>query len=252
MNPAAMICYVTTETQFDLTREAVASVMRQDVDGGVVLWVHDNGSTLSRFWPWLNELPDLYPGRIHLSQSRENESPLRIGNRLMSRVFREDEYFLGVPNDVILPCNFYRELLKWPVGLVTASMTAEREFPRFESSRAVSTHTPMAVGLFRKWMYDALMAKDGFFFDERYFHYASDLDLSLRMAACGVRGVQLDIQYFHSGSGSWRLADPETARQITSMADVDRARFVERWGFGVSDAAYGEACGDINFRGESK
>ena len=57
----------------------------------------------------------------------------------------------------------------------------------------------MAVMLTRKWAYDALIAKDGFFLDEGFFMYASDCDMALRMASCGIRGVQLDVPYWHYG-----------------------------------------------------
>ena len=93
---------------------------------------------------------------------------------------------------------------------MTASQTEDRGFPRFDHARAVSENTPMAVMMTRRWVYDALVVKDGYFFDEGFFNYASDCDLALRLAACGIRGVQLDMQYYHYGSASHRLAPPES------------------------------------------
>jgi hypothetical protein len=69
------------------------------------------------------------------------------------------------------------------------------------------------------------------------------------MAACGIRGVQLNLPYFHHGSASWRQASPYVAKAITDQADVDRATFERKWGFRVDDERYGECARDINFRG---
>jgi len=73
--------------------------------------------------------------------------------------------------------------------------------------------------------------------------------MALRMSACGIIGVQLDLQYWHSNSASWRLATPDAAIEITQQADKDRAVFREKWGFNVSDPQYGECARDLNFLG---
>jgi len=247
MQAVAMIVYNTTEAQLELTKAAVASVFAQDVP--VHLWVIDNGSTDGTF-EWLRSLSAPDGCKLEIGRFPTNQSPLRIANHMMS-VFYGAGYdqILGVPNDVELPTNLYSQMLKWPRGIVTASMTEHRDGVTPRVAYAVSTNTPMAVAMIRKWVYDALMVKDGYFWDERFFHYASDLDMALRIAACGIAGIQLDIQYFHSGSASWRLATPQASREITSEADVDRAKFIDKWGFSVTDDQYGRRCGDINFKG---
>lgn len=108
----------------------------------------------------------------------------------------------------------------------------------------------MAVALVRKWFYDSLIAKDGYFLDPRYTFYCSDCDMALRMAACGIRGVQLDLQYFHFGSASHKLAPPEIGDAIRREADADRRRFIEKWKFSVDSLEYGAMAQDLNFRGE--
>ena len=45
--------------------------------------------------------------------------------------------------------------------------------------------------------------------DTGFFHYASDCDMALRMASCGIRGVQLDVPYgtmdrLHTGGSAGR------------------------------------------------
>jgi len=247
MNAVAMIVYGSTPAQLELTKNAVASVFAQDIP--VHLWVVDNGSTDGTF-DWLRTLTAPEGCKLEIGRYPKNQSPLQIAN-LMMKVFFEQGYteILGVPNDVEIPTNLYSQMLQWPRGIVTASMTEQRIHITQSVSVAVGNKTPMAVVMIRKWVYDAIMEKDSYFFDERYFHYASDCDLALRLSACGITGVQLDMQYFHSGSASWRLAGPVVAREITEQADRDRATFRDKWGFGVSDAEYGQRCGDINFKG---
>ena len=92
------------------------------------------------------------------------------------------------------------------------------------------------------------MAKDNFFFDPRFFNYCSDCDLALRMAACGIRGVQLDLAYYHYGSASWRMLPPEEGQQQTAQADRDREAFEAKYGFRVDAYEYGAMARDLNFR----
>jgi hypothetical protein len=249
MNAVTTIIYNTTVSQLELTKKAIASVFDQTVP--VSLWVYDNGSTESTM-EWLEELQAPSPHAIfNVEGDTENKSPVKIANMMMKTLFEQRgcDYILGIPNDVELPKNFYCEMLEWPRGIVTASMTEYRFFEDTKEPMAVSESTPMAVPLIRRWAYDALVAKDGYFFDERFFHYASDCDLALRMAACGIRGVQLDMQYFHHGSASWKLATPGVSQHIRDVADDDRQKFFEKWGFTVGSEEYGKACGNLNFRG---
>lgn len=249
MNAVMMMAYNTTPEQLEMTKEAVASVLAQD--NPVKLWFIDNGST-PETWEWIQGWTGTRRNWCVVDQTGTNVSPVGIVNALLPEIFGDEEKFtevLGVPNDVILPPNFYSELLKWPRGIVTASMSSDKNFPRVTESHAVNECTPMAVALIRRWAWEALVSKDGYFLDPQIFHYASDNDLALRMAACGIHGLQLDLPYFHSGSASWRMATPEVSKAITDQADVDRSYFIKKWGFGVSDPQYGQRCGDINFRG---
>ena len=174
----------------------------------------------------------------------ENKSPLGLVNNCAEYLFRAYPHVLGIPNDVFLPPNLYREFLKWPRGVVTGSGHGDMNFTRFDSSSAVSENTPMSVVLLRKWAYDAIIAKDGYFFDERFFMYASDCDFALRLASCGIRGIQLDLQYYHFCSASYRLADG-----YDFGGNADRNKFFEKWGFAVDAYEYGAQAADINFRG---
>ena len=241
-----MLCYNQTPEQLELTKDALASVLYQDVPVDIVAF--DNGSTYGETHEWLAGLTG---SGVSIILNPNNISPIRVANDMMGILLEDRGYdaILGVPNDVILPPNLLSEMLKCPRGIVTASQTEDRGFPLFETARAVSENTPMAVMLTRRWVYDALVAKDGYFFDEGFFNYASDCDLALRLAACGIRGVQLDMQYYHYGSASHRLAPPESGAAQRHQADADRAYFEKKWGFRVDSLEYGQRPADPNFRG---
>lgn len=246
MNPVLFTVYDTTPAQHDLSVAAFESILAQDVP--VHVYALDNGSTHPATIEWMRSIA---APNVTVQRYERNESPVKLHNFWLGEIFGRlgHEHILGVPNDVVLPDNCYREFLRWPRGIVTGSMTSSPEPPVVGESRAVNTCTPMAVALLRRWCYEALIAKDGFFFDPRLFHYCSDCDMALRIAACGITGVQLDLQYYHYGSASHKLADWETAEAICSQADDDRRYFEQKWGFTVESPEYSQRAQDINFRG---
>lgn len=257
MNAVAMLVFDSTDAQFQLTKAAVMSVLNQDIP--VHFWIVDNGSTYEPTREWLDDIAEKNRHRVITIHNSINLSPVLATNELFDHIFRtiDCDYVLGCPNDISLPTDFYAQLLKWPRGIVTASMTDVKPLsPEHVGVQhevfAVSECTPLAVALIRRWAWQALVDKDEFFLDPRYEFYCSDCDLALRMAACGIRGIQLSIPYYHFCSASHRLAADGVGKSITDRADIDREVFLQKWGFGVSDEAYGIACGNINFRGESK
>lgn len=247
MNPICMITY----NNLELTKLAVESALAQDVDGGVWMTIVNNGST-DGTRGWLDEAFGASEN-VDVIHRQINTPVVQIANDILKELFRDHLYVLGIPNDVILHPSTYREFLKWPRGIVTGSEIRNRlEYETYISNplpptHAISENTPMAVMLTRKWAWDALIAKDGYFFDERFTHYASDCDLALRISSCGIRGVQLSAPYFHVGSATHRL--PEIHAQSCRVADMDRAKFVEKWGFRVDSLEYGQLPADPNFTG---
>jgi len=55
------------------------------------------------------------------------------------------------------------------------------------------------------------------------------MDLTMRMLNMGLRGIQLDVQFWHYGSASWKLAK-DGADQLR-QTDRDREYFEKKWGF---------------------
>ncbi|HSC57288.1 MAG TPA: hypothetical protein VLC51_08785 [Nitrospira sp.] len=247
MNPVSLICYNTAPEHLPMTVDAIVSAMKQDI-GNVGMYVTDNGST-DLTWDALQAMEG---EGFHVSRYTHNISPVKIANRMLHHFFRDCgyQYVLGIPNDVILPPYLYSEMLRVPRGFVCASETKDKDaLARPDEIRAVCEHTPMSVMLIRKWAWEAIVAKDGYFLCEDYFHYYSDNDLALRMAACGIRGAQLNIPFWHSGSASWRLAEKDVADAITGQSAIDSQTFQRRWGFLPRESRYTELASDFNFRG---
>jgi hypothetical protein len=248
------LAFNQNKEQHDLTFQALESVFVQDI-GPLDILLIDNGSTYADSVSFFRGLKDdhIFSHRIQVVRYKENTSPLIVCNRALPYIWSlGHDKVLSVPNDVILPPNLYSEFNKWPRGVVTGSMSGEKDVAKINrwNSSVVSECTPMAVGLIRKWVYDALIAKDGYFLDEKFFFYASDCDFALRMAGCGIHGVQLDLPYFHYGSAHWRMLPPEEGQKATDQADRDREYFQQKWLFRVDDPTYSNIAVDLQFKGE--
>ncbi len=245
-------CYNRTTEQLELSNQALDSVLSQDI-GPLDIHIINNSST-EPTKQWLNSLlPCKGEHCIQAIHYAENRSPLLISNEMSRKIYEHYDYMLGVPNDVILPPNCYSELLKFPRGFVSATPVEDcpQFVPEVKQGRAISTNTPMCVMLTRKWSWEAVVSTYGYFFDPNFQFYASDCDLALRMAACGIVGVQTDVIFWHYRSATLRLAPPEKRREMEIQADSDRSYFQRKWGFPVTDAKYGQTAADINFRGIS-
>lgn len=252
---AMFLAYNQVKEQHDLTVEALESLLAQDIGQMDVLLI-DNGSTYKGTWEHFEMIRAMYLGdgdeyvhHVHAVRNKENASPVKMVNRALNYLWKQGhEKVFAIPNDVIVPSNAYRLMNEWPRGLVCASATEERDFPRVEATEAVNECTPAAVAVIRKWFHDALVAKDGYYLDEEFFHYASDMDFAIRMRACGLCGIQLSLPYFHQCSSSWRMLPHADGKKITDQADLDRVYFEKKWGFGVSSEEYSSAP-SLQFRG---
>jgi glycosyltransferase involved in cell wall biosynthesis len=238
MNPILLIAY----NNLELTKKAVESAINQDIP--ITLYLVDNGST-DGTGEWVDDLAEIY-GNVKVTHYEENRSPLKITNELLPFLLPAKGFVLGMPNDIRLPSNCYSELLKWPRGFVCASDNGQND-PEVREARAVSENTPMAVMLIRDWAYQAIMDHSGYFFDEGFWMYASDCDLAIRMASCGIRGVQIDTPFWHYSSATLKLADSAEKIVMEIQADADRAYFERKWGFRVDSLEYGRVAEDLNF-----
>ena len=223
MNPVLMLCYNTTETQLEWTKRSIASILAQDRP--IDLTVINNGSTWPDSRPWLDSLG------IMVEHHESNTSPIKHANRYVARMFSSGaEYVLGVPDDATFPPNLYSELLSFDYGFVSAGMACANAQPPPQKAKMLHNDCHFAVMLTRKRAHDAIVSAFGSFFDEDYFHYASDCDMKQRWRKLGILGCQTDIQCYHYGSASWRLATPEASLAIHAQADRDRATYFLKWG----------------------
>jgi len=246
-HPVLLTMYNRTPSQLELSKLALQSVLNQDLEG-MELTIINNGSTDSTR-EWLSNLQE--DGEDFTVRTYEkNQHILKLMNDQLKDVFRTSDHVLLVPNDVILSPNAYREMLKWPRGFVSATPIEQDEpfQPLAGEVKAISENTPFCVILIRRWAYRAIVEHSGCFFDESFEHYGSDCDIALRISACGIRGVQLDIPVWHYRSASWRLAPSGEGEKMTYRADVDRAHFRRRYGFQAGSTEYAAAARDINFR----
>ena len=231
-NAIVLTCYDRTQSQYDLTLDTLDSAIKQDIP--VDIYLIDNGST---YEPWVGKIVPGMSGEI-LRHPR-NESPIKLGNLYAAKLFALGyEHILGMPNDVVLPPNLYRKLLERPEQMVAPNMDGQNPPGIMETVERIHGDLHMAVMLMRKSAYDTLMAKDGYLFDEGMFMYASDCDLKLRIAEAGISTSQLDIQCWHYGGASHRLA-PD-AHLVHEQADRDRTYFTRKWGFSIGSLEYNE------------
>ena len=246
------LTYLQVPEQLSLAQQAWASLVAQDV-GQLEIWAVNNGGS-AEAKEWIDTLPNPNNSIIHPVHYEVNWPPTIVVNMMLAEIFEKEryEYVLNIPPDVILRKDTYSQMLKWPRGLVTASQTDDRNVDINIPIEvvAVSECVPMAIALTRRWFYNALMARDGFFNDPQFALYCSDCDMALRMASCGIRGIQTNLPFYHYGSSSHRMLEPEKAQLITGRADIDRRLFENKWGFGVASLEYGQIGFDINFKGE--
>lgn len=248
MNPVVMLMYNRTEAQLELSKESLASVFAQDIGDLHVIVVNNGSAEPTR--EWLDSIPRNSRGclfeAIHLEK---NVSPVSIHNRLAERLFLHNRYILSLSNDAILIPNTYREMLRWPRCMVSISGGSEKNLPVWPEVHAVDEHMPTVVALVRRWLYEAIVDKYGYYLDEGFFMYANDCDFILRVVACGLRGVKLDLPYYHYGSASHRLSTPEVSKEITDRADKDREYFALKWGFSLDSADYARSAASLDFKG---
>jgi hypothetical protein len=229
MNPILMVVYDRTPRQSQLSRAAFESAIAQDIP--VEIRILNNGSTCPDTLQWLAG-----ETRALIFNRAENQSPLKLANHHGESLIDKHGYFLGIPNDVVLPPNLYRKMLEWPQGVVAASMDGQNPPMVMEDVHRIHGDVHMAVPLIRGWTWKALVEAHGHFFDPGFFNYASDCDLKLRLIDAGIPTAQLDIQCWHYGGASHRLA-PNWA-EVHRQADRDRDYFAKKWGFAIGSPEY--------------
>jgi len=228
---------ITAYNNLELTQKAVESVCKQDIP--VDLWLINNGSTdgTQEWFEWFAYKTDI---SVQIVREEKNRSPIALANEVLPEIFKKHDYVLGVCNDTAIPTNLYSQLLRFPRGMVAAHMDCPVEDPPPCIAKMIHEDPHFSVMLLRKWAHDAIKEAYGSYYDERYFMYASDCDLKMRMREVGIRGCQTDIQCWHWGSAAWRHPSvPESERrEMLAQADLDRDTFKLIWGFAIGSEEY--------------
>ena len=200
----------------------------------------DNASTDDTA-AWMAGMKVPLPHSLHRVINSENISPIKIVNELFPIIFSHGaEYVITMNNDQQIPPNCCREMAKWPRGFVSATDMGKCDLPLpVREGKPISEATPFGLILTRRWAYDALVAKDGYFYDSGFWLYASDCDMAVRRIQCGIRGIQIDIPFWHYGSATHRLAPSKEGNAMRMQADVDRLYFKRKWGYGVENLTEG-------------
>jgi glycosyltransferase involved in cell wall biosynthesis len=243
-NAILLIAYNRTKEQHDLTVDAVNSALAQDIPCD--LYIVDNGSTYNETWPWLVQMAIDHP-RLFPERNESNVSPVAVANYWADKLFVEFDYphILGIPNDVVIPSSLYRLLLVRPEQLVGAIADGgPNPPPELGEVERLHGDVHMAVTLLRKSAYDTLTAKDGYYYDERYWNYCSDCDLKLRLIDAGISTCQTNLYCYHYGGASHRLAP--VGQRTPDHAGEDRAHFYNRWGFMVGSEEWDRRIAKIN------
>ncbi len=228
-NAITVLIYDRTEAQYKLSRAAVESALAQDIPVDVT--IINNGSTCERTKEWLKEETS-----CDVHDFENNLYPMKVSNMLLGYLFgMGHQHILGLPNDIIAPPNLYRKMLEREELLVTPGMHGTNPPAIMEDVKRIHGDIHMSAMLIKRQAYETLMQRDGYFYDEGYFMYASDCDLKMRLE--GIPTAQLDILCWHYGGASHRLA---VGGQPYEQADKDRAYFEKKWGHPIDSEQYGE------------
>jgi glycosyltransferase involved in cell wall biosynthesis len=243
-NAILIICYDRSKEQHDLTVDALNSALGQDIP--VEIFCVDNGSTYPETWVWLDKMANYHPNLL-VDRNETNISPVAVANYWFERLFVEFNYphVLGMPNDVRLPSDLYRNLLERPEKIAAALADGNPDASYLvDKVERLHGDVHMAVVVTKKSAYDALISKDGYFFDEGYFNYCSDVDFKLRLIDAGISTAQTNVRCYHYGGASHRLA-PEGQRGITGT-DNDYPYFYRKWNMTVASPECNQRMAKIN------
>jgi len=223
-----------------LTRDAIASCLAQDIEGGVrVLAVIDRGTDGVAHWLRAQE------PRVQVVEA-PGCGVSKAWNLALGHVFGREErdFALVVNSDVRLRLDTYRRLVDDGRSFVTCVGTSSgAKFPGGDPNPdRVRPHPDFSCFLIR-----ATCWRDVGTFDANMRIYCSDGDYHLRMHRRGVQAVCIDLPFWHAASGTLKNADPDDRERILHIAAADRVAFAAKWGFEMGSSEYYAA-----FEGEKK
>jgi len=214
-----------------MTARCIDSALAQDVDDVKVL-VIDNGSR--DCGPMLRS----YGGRITLVSYSMPRSLNVVWNMTLDLAFRSLrlDHALVINNDTVLRPDTYR-LLRDDGGLFVTGVSVDTmQAMKHADVTSKSPHPGFSCFLIRSECWNRVGR-----FDERYWAYASDGDMHLRMDRMGIDAYALAVPFYHEVSGTLKHVDDVTRDQLCKRADADRETFRQTYGFSIGSPEYYDA-----------
>jgi GT2 family glycosyltransferase len=216
-NAAVMLTY----NNLELTKEAVASVYRQDIPV-TLLVIDDVSSDGTREWLQSSEFPGI--AKLHTT-NRGATAGYNEGLRFWFENTSVN-HVLTMNNDIILPSWYFRTLLSCGRDLISGYTTDDMN----EIVSPKPHGDAVQGGNYGAWLQSRHAWDVVGPFDESMIFYASDCDYGVRAHRKGIVQSEIFLPYYHFGSATLRKADPESCRRMEIQADADRAVFQSKWG----------------------
>lgn len=225
-----------------LTKAAVASLQRQDIEGGVEVLVINNAS-IDGTSQWLDSRPDLHTLRL-----TTQDSVAGCWNRALRWLFIEkgEPYALVVNNDVVLRPDSYHWLIA--DGGLFVTCVGKHDPKCVEPERVGLTHEgypapdpankrphpDFSCYLMRRECYERVGE-----FDENFKRaFVEDGDYHVRMHAAGVHAECLELPFYHYGSATVKHCDFKERQAIQKQAELNRQYFAKKYRFAMASEDY--------------
>jgi GT2 family glycosyltransferase len=247
-----------------LTQAAIASLRKQDIEGGVSILVINNASQ-DGTGAWLNSQRDLVTLRITMQ-----DSVAGCWNRALRWLFinGSEDYALVINNDACLRPDAYRWLVADGGLFVTCVGTRDANKIKPISNHVIGTidggtyrsgdtvyvndlskvepfypppdpaakrpHPDFSCYLIRRECFEKVGE-----FDEGFKRaFCEDGDMHVRLHKAGIKAECLELPFYHYGSATVKHCDPKERLAIQRQADLNRKYFAEKWGFEMASPQY--------------
>ncbi len=230
MNWAVVLAY----NNLHLTKTAVASLRKQDIQGGVSILAINNCSKDGTS-AWLDSQPDLHTLRL-----TTQDSVAGCWNRALRWLFIEKglPHALFINNDAMLRPDAYRWLVA--DGGLFVTCVGKRDPACVEppiiapDPASKRPHPDFSCYLIRRECFDRVGE-----FDENFKRgFLEDGDMHVRLHKAGIRAECLELPFYHYGSATVKNCDNKERRAIQKQADLNRKYFAEKWGFEMASEQY--------------
>lgn len=231
---------VPVRNNLTLTKKAVETFRKQDIEGGVEIFIINNASTDGTS-EWINTQRDL-------AQMYFNP-PLSVAqswNRALEHVFRIGAtYALVVNNDVELRPDTYRLLVEEGSNFVTAVGRRETDLgPDWKTAPVTlgtRPHPDFSCYVIDRGAYEHVGP-----FDENFLiAFGEDWDYHVRMHKAGITAYCIDLPFLHHGSMTIKNAEPSEVRKIQMQAERNREYFRRKWGMVGASKEYYDFFGNV-------